>query len=56
MTFVPRRVVVAGVVLGSFAAAAPASAAVTQIAGSGSSAMQPYLEVLQQAYKKVDPT
>ena len=56
MTFVPRRVVVAGVVLGSFAAAAPASAAVTQIAGSGSSASTPYLEVLFKAYKKVDPS
>jgi phosphate transport system substrate-binding protein len=56
VTFVPRRVVVAGVVLGSFAAAAPASAAVTQIAGSGSSASTPYLEVLFKAYKKVDPS
>ena len=56
MTFVPRRVVVAGVVLGSLAAAAPASAAVTQIAGSGSSASTPYLEVLFKAYKKVDPS
>ncbi len=56
VTFVPRRVVVAGVVLGSLAAAAPASAAVTQIAGSGSSASVPYLEVLFKAYKKVDPS
>lgn len=56
VTFVRRRVVVAGVVLGSLAAAAPASAAVTQIAGSGSSASAPYLEVLFKAYKKVDPS
>jgi phosphate transport system substrate-binding protein len=43
-------------VAASLAVASPASAAVTQIAGSGSSASVPYLEVLFKAYKKVDPS
>jgi phosphate transport system substrate-binding protein len=45
-------VVIAGGVL---TAAAPASGAVTTIAGSGSSASAPYVEALFKGYKKVDP-
>jgi phosphate transport system substrate-binding protein len=37
-------------------AASPAEAAVTTIAGSGSSASTPYVEALFKGYKKVDPT
>jgi phosphate transport system substrate-binding protein len=56
MTSVRKRLVLAGAALGSLAVAAPASAAVTQIAGSGSSASTPYAEALFKAYKKVDPS
>jgi phosphate transport system substrate-binding protein len=41
---------------GVLASAGPTQAAVTTIAGSGSSASVPYLEALFKGYKKVDPT
>lgn len=44
------------IVGGALFAAPPATAAVTTLAGSGSSATVPYLEALFKAYKKVDPS
>jgi phosphate transport system substrate-binding protein len=57
MTSTLRRTATAAVAgAAALAVAAPAGAATQQLAGSGSSASAPYLEVLFKAYKKVDPS
>jgi phosphate transport system substrate-binding protein len=48
--------ILGGLMLLAVLIAGPASAQATTIFGSGSSAMQPYFEVLAQGYKKVDPS
>jgi len=50
-----KTAVAAAAIAGAVAAASPASAAPAQIAGSGSSATQPYFEVLAKGYEKVNP-
>jgi phosphate transport system substrate-binding protein len=50
------RAILGGLMLLAALIAGPASAQAATIFGSGSSAMQPYFEVLAQGYKKVDPS
>lgn len=50
------KAILGGLMLLVVLVAGPASAQAATVFGSGSSAMQPYFEVLAAAYKKVDPS